>query len=36
MLNKEELDYLAMLVMKDQRTTVKNYIANNKKFLRYS
>ncbi|MDU2680455.1 MAG: hypothetical protein E7C50_01085 [Clostridium sp.] len=30
MLNKEELNYLAMLVTIDQRTTVKKYIENNK------
>ncbi|MCR1953060.1 hypothetical protein NSA50_18840 [Clostridium sp. DSM 100503] len=29
MLNKEELNYLAMLVTIDQRTTVKKYIENN-------
>lgn len=29
MLNKEELNYLAMLVIKDQRTVVKNYMVNN-------
>lgn len=30
MLNKEELNYLAMLVIKDQRTVVKEFRDNNK------
>ncbi|WP_394883762.1 hypothetical protein [Clostridium tertium] len=29
MLNKEELNYLAMLVVKDQRTVVKEFRNNN-------
>lgn len=29
MLNKEELNYLAMLVIKDQRTVVKEFRNNN-------
>ena len=30
MLNKEELNYLAMLVVKDKRTVVKEFRNNNK------